>query len=345
MFEKLKKWFIEFILVTLAISGCTRAVPVNVSSLDKAEKESKGFSLLPDGLFKKKAVVTPPGDYVLTLEVIEETLEDAKNRSYSLHIPPTYDGSTPVPAVILLHGVGMTTADFAMLTKFNALADAKGFIVVYPDAYGAKRIWNPGFIQGSGADDVTFISALIDQLLIDHNINPRYVFVAGYFDGGMMAYKLGATLPDKLAAVGGVGATVGYQKAANDIVRLESSLAPVSAMVIHGRQDATVPYESSKALNKGKAGFLPGFDALRYWIEQDACNPKPEVKTKKNENIVKVTYTCQNGTAVRFIAIQNGNHSWPGSVEKSSAKKAQMDISATNELWEFFIAHPLAATE
>jgi len=342
MFAKLKKWFIEFILVTLAISGCTRSLPANVSSLEKGgEKTAKKVSLLPQGLFKKKVVVTPPGDYVLTLEVKDETIEGAQTRSYSLHVPPSYDGTIAVPLMILLHPAGMTTADFAGLTKFNALADQKGFITVYPDAYGDKRAWNPGFIPGSGANDTLFISNLIDFLLKNHKINPQYVFVAGYYDGGMLAYKLAANLPDKIAAVGAVGATIGYQKGANDIAKLESAIAPVSVVVIHGRLDEVVPYEGSKALKKGEAGFLPGFEALRYWIAQDQCDPKPDVKSRKNENILKVTYSCLNNTSVQLIAIQNGNHAWPGSVNWSSEKKAKMDIEATDALWEFLVTHPL----
>ena len=83
----------------------------------------------------------------------------------------------------------------------------------------------------------SFISALIDHMLQDFNIDPKMVFVGGYFDGGMMAYKLAAALPEKISAVGVVGASIGYQKAANEVVTLEPALAPVSVFAIHGLLD------------------------------------------------------------------------------------------------------------
>jgi polyhydroxybutyrate depolymerase len=335
MLAKIKKWFIEFILITLAISGCTRSAPVNVSSLDSGEKAGKGFSLLPEGLIKKKVTVTPPGDYVQTLTVKEEKLEGAKTRSYGLHVPALYDGKTAVPLVIMLHSTGMSSADFAQMTQFNAISDSNGFVVLYPDAFGEQPMWNPGFFESSGANDVAFISTLIDHMLQDFNINPKMVFVGGYFDGGMMAYKLAAALPEKISAVGVVGASVGYQKAANEVITLEPAVAPVSVLAIQGAMDESVPSEMTKSLNKGNAGFMPGSSALQYWLQYDGCDPNATIKKAKNENVIKRTYNCQNGTAVRWISIWDGNHDWPGMTEK----KANKAINASEAIWEFFITH------
>ena len=341
MFAKFKKWFIEFILITLAISGCTRSAPVNVSSLDNGEKSGKGFSLLPEGLLNKSAEVTPPGDYVQTITVEGETLEAAKTRSYALHVPASYDGSKAVSLVILLHSVDIKSGEFAPVTGFNTKSENNGFLVVYPDAFGDSPVWNPGFLPNSnGANDVAFISELIDHMLLNFNIEPKYVFVGGFFDGGMMAYQLGSAIPEKIAAIGAVGATIGYQNGENDIVMVQPGLVPVSVITIHGRLDETVPYEQTKRLKKGTPGFLPGVDAVHFWLDQNGCDMNPIVKQKKNENIVKMTFTCQNGTAVRSISIWNGNHSWPGYAVKSSAKKASMELDASAALWEFFVAHP-----
>ena len=335
MLAKIKKWFIEFILITLAISGCTRSAPVNVSSLDNGEKAGKGFSLLPEGLIKKKVSVTPPGDYVQTLTVKEEKLEGAKTRSYGLHVPALYDGKTAVPLVIMLHSTGMSSADFAQMTRFNAISDSNGFVVLYPDAFGEKPIWNPGFFESSGANDVVFISSLIDHMLQDFNIDPKKVFVGGYFDGGMMAYKLAASLPEKISAIGVVGASIGYQKAANEVVTLEQALAPVSVFAIHGVVDGVVPYDLTKSLKKGTAGYMPGSDALKYWIQANGCDPNASVKKTKNENVIKASFTCKNGTAVRWISIWDGNHDWPGTTDK----KAKKTIDASEAMWEFFVTH------
>ncbi len=337
MLAKIKKWFIELILITLAISGCTRSVPVNVSSLDSGDKTAKGFSLIPDGLFKKKATVTPPGDYVQTLTVKSETLEGAKTRSYALHVPGSYDGSTAVPLMIMLHDTGSTSANFASLTGMNARADEQGFLVVYPDSYGNPAMWNPGFIPGAEANDVAFISDLVDLFLKDFNVDPKRVFVVGYYDGGMMAHKLAASLSDKISGIGVVGGSAGYQKAKDEVLTLDPALAPVSVIVIHGVKDVTIPYDTNKSISKGKAGFLPGFSGVSYWLDQDKCDPKGDLKVKQNENVRITTYTCQNGALVRSISIWNGDHTW---FDVTNNKKDKSGISATGKILEFLFLHP-----
>src|SRR5450830_667272 len=67
-----------------------------------------------------------PGDYHVTLTFEGDT------RSYDLHVPPQYDGKTPLPIVFALHPFNGGAATFANVTGFNKEADANGFIVVYP---------------------------------------------------------------------------------------------------------------------------------------------------------------------------------------------------------------------
>lgn len=336
MIAKIKKWFIELILITLAISGCTRSVPINGSSLDKGEKAGKGFSLIPEGWFKAKTTVTLPGDYVQTLTVKAETIEEAKTRSYALHVPGSYDGKTAVPLVVMLHGTGDTSANFAAETGMDINSNEQGFIVVYPDSFGSPATWNSGFMDGAQADDVAYLSALIDHFLKDFNVDPKRVYVVGFFDGGMMAHKLAASLSDKIAGIGVVGGTIGYQKAKDQVLTVDPAVAPVSAIVIHGVKDPKVPFEVNKVLAKGKAGFLPAFGGVKYWLEQDKCAPKGDLKVKQNENIRITTYSCQDGTAVQSIAIWNGVHEW---FDVKAQKDGKSGISATAKILEFLFAH------
>ena len=340
MFAKIKKWFIEFILVTLAISGCTRSIPVNVSSLetaDKPEKAAKSFSLLPENLFgKKDAVEELPGDYVLTIKVKAEEVEEAKVRSYLLHIPPAYDGTTQVPLLVALHGMGMATSDFAAKTGFTGLADANGFIVVYPDAFGVARAWNTGISSGSGANDGAFLAALVDHFVKNYSVNPAAVYFAGYDDGGTMAYKFAAGYPEKLAAAGTVAAAIGYQVAADNQLKLQSPLGPVPVIAILGVQDTTLPYEMTKGLKKGDAGFLPASTALDYWVAANSCNDKPETYFKKNENLQFKVFSCANNSKTTWIAIWNGGHGWPTMDENQ--------IDPATKIWEFFVSTPKPLT-
>jgi len=60
---------------------------------------------------------------------------------YELYVPSTYQAGTPVPLVVALHGCTQTADQFRLLTRWDALAEAKGFIVVFPDA--VRGVWAP----------------------------------------------------------------------------------------------------------------------------------------------------------------------------------------------------------
>ena len=70
-------------------------------------------------------------------------------RSYWLHVPPDYSGSTPVPLVIILHGATVfnvknpfwffTNSIMESYSGMSAKADQEGFIAVYPNA---KLLWD-----------------------------------------------------------------------------------------------------------------------------------------------------------------------------------------------------------
>ena len=66
---------------------------------------------------------------------------DGLERSYTLHIPPGYDGSEPAPLVILLHGATMNGVSMMLMSDFNTTADQTGSIVVYPNSRGSRWIY------------------------------------------------------------------------------------------------------------------------------------------------------------------------------------------------------------
>src|ERR1700755_85835 len=52
---------------------------------------------------------------------------------YELYVPSTYNPATPVPLVVALHGCTQTADGFRQQTHWDTLAEAKGFIVAFPE--------------------------------------------------------------------------------------------------------------------------------------------------------------------------------------------------------------------
>ena len=57
-----------------------------------------------------------------------------------------------------------------------------------------------------------------------------------------------------------------------------------------------------------------------------------------NGNVIIDTHVGgQDQTEVTLVTIVNGTHSWPGG---SKEENRTTEISATDMMWDFFVAHP-----
>jgi polyhydroxybutyrate depolymerase len=130
-------------------------------------------------------------------------------RSYRIFIPETYDETgEPVPLVIVLHGAGGTGAWIESFSGFNDLSNTENFIAVYPD--GLNNAWNDGRrgdARVGNIDDVGFMAEIINFLSANLNIDPQRIYATGYSMGGMLAFRLGCELRDKIAAIATVATT------------------------------------------------------------------------------------------------------------------------------------------
>ena len=127
------------------------------------------------------------------------------DRTYLLYVPKTVDPATPTPLVISMHGFASWPANQMSVSQWNKLADQHGFIVVYPSGTGFPKRWNTSGRTGEdAADDVAFLSDLIDTLSQQFTIDPARIYANGLSNGAGMANLLACELSDRIAAIGGV---------------------------------------------------------------------------------------------------------------------------------------------
>jgi len=73
----------------------------------------------------------------------------------------------------------------------------------------------------------------------------------------------------------------------------------------------------------------------------DGCAGKPVQTYAKGDAHCSTYETCNAGATVTLCTIDLGGHTWPGGTPTPTLGYTTTDISATDEMWRFFSAHPL----
>ncbi|MHB8636401.1 MAG: CE1 family esterase [Fimbriimonadaceae bacterium] len=268
-----------------------------------------------------------------------ETIEENKvKRTYIVRVPPGYTGRHALPVVMLLHAWTSSAKGAEAYTGMGAEADKGGFLLVVPDGLGTPQGWNCGFLNlgGKGADDVKFLTDVFNAVGKLVKLDPRRIYVAGHSNGAMMAYVIGAKLSHRIAAIGVVAGTIGLDRG-DKIAHVNPPAQPVSALIIHGLLDPTVPYNHGAAL-------LPNCtsapDSAAFWAVADGITSSPIVTTAAKGTIEQRDWRSGR-IEVKLISLEYGTHDWPGGQTWDGPETAS-GFNAAPQLWGFFKSHPRA---
>ena len=169
---------------------------------------------------------------------------DGINRSYVLHIPANYTGTTSVPLLFIFHGGGGLANQFmALTTDMRPMADTAGFILVYPQAaVDPTDEVILGFIKSPTThNDIFFIETLIDSLSNEYMIDNNRVYACGYSEGGIFSYELGCRLNNRIAAFASVSGSMLTDSFRSSYYNLPvcSPSHPTAVLLIPGTADST----------------------------------------------------------------------------------------------------------
>jgi polyhydroxybutyrate depolymerase len=282
-------------------------------------------------------------------------MHDSLKRTFIIYIPSSYDKTVQLPLVIALHGRGANGASMIILTHkgFNKMADNDGFIMVYPD--GIELNWNDGRMDEEAndrahrenIDDVGFLSALIDSMIKDYNIDPKRVYVTGISNGAIMSYRLACELSDKITAIAPVDGNI-----PNLLFPECSPSEPVSVLSINNTDDPLVPFEGGyiygiRKINLGKV--LSVNESIEFWVNRNKCSvtpvvtEEPDMDPKDGTRVTRKQYVNGiEGTEVILYAVDGGGHTWPGGFQYLPAGiigKTCRDFDANEVIWSFFKNH------
>ncbi len=260
-------------------------------------------------------------------------------REYLLYVPKSYDRTRPTPLVISLHGGAMWPAAQMEIDRWDRVADVHGFIVVYPSGVSGRgpRAWRAG--QGPGtAEEVQFISELIDTLRSGYNIDTTRIYANGLSNGGGMSFALSCKLSDRIAAVGVVATAIFLPWG------LCTDQRAVPMIVFHGTADRAAAYEGGTSwVAPGVFPNIAGWTAR--WAVRNHCQPSP-VESVVAADVTRIEYqSCADNATVVLYRIEDGGHTWPGgkAMPEWFAGRTSNGVDASAEMWQFFREHPLSA--
>ncbi len=238
----------------------------------------------------------------------------AGQRDYRLHVPARALPS-PAPLLLMLHGCTQSPEDFAAGTRMNALAEERGLIVAWPaqaQAANPQKCWNwfTASEQRREGTEASILAAIARQVMRDHPVDARRVYVAGLSAGGAAAAILGQAYPDIIAAVGvHSGLPVG---AARDMPSAFAAMrqgAPgpaakrlVPTIVFHADKDTTVTPRNGDAViaqQEAAAG------ALRLVVERGRA-PGGHGWTRRQQQ------DASGRTVLEQWMVHGGGHAWSG---------------------------------
>jgi len=290
-------------------------------------------------LAARRATPTPailsPGDVTRTLT------HDGRERSYLVHVPPTYDPTQPTAVVLVFHGGGGNAENARAMTGFDAVADAEGVIVVYPNGTGRRPdrllTWNGGrccaYAMEQNVDDVGFVKALLADLGTVANVDTQRIYATGMSNGAIMAYRLACELSDVIAAIGPVAATQNIDAC--------TPSRPVPVLHIHGDADGHAPYAGGiGAESLVGVPFESVETTIDFWVQHNGCALAPQVT--QSGNIRHTVYSgCKQDATVELYTVIGGGHAWPGGQPGwRGGDVPTTELNASRVMWEFFAAHP-----
>ena len=258
----------------------------------------------------------------------------------------------------MLHGCTQDPDDFANGTGMNELADAQGFLVLYPaqaqDANPA-RCWNwfKHNHQSRGSGEAAVIATMTQTVMQEHGANRARVYIAGLSAGGAMATLVAAAYPELFAAVGvhsGLApgaarslpeALAAMRAGASDSTGPARRSGPglrVPAIVFHGDRDPTVHPKNGDQVIEAVLASAPPSEA--------GSERQPVVEagvSLQGQRYTRTVHGADSGPArAEHWLLHGAGHAWSGGQATGSYTDTK-GPDASREMLRFFFSHAAAS--
>jgi polyhydroxybutyrate depolymerase len=256
-----------------------------------------------------------------------------ESRTFIVHVPTGYTGSSPVPVVLDFHPLGGTGSSQEGSSGWKAQCDSVGCIAVFPNssAKAGDNSWNAGYCcdnaEKNQIDDVQFARDMIKWLEANACVDPKRIYASGGSNGGGMTYRLACQAADVIAAVAPVDfrcvtgkdplATAGQVTATNNTACVCTLPRPISVVAYdEGQDNSIVPYNGAQTPSLATdcapnmtcvgIGFPSAVVNFATWASFDGC--AGSATTDANNSICQQYTSCKDSTTVILCTNPSSSH-------------------------------------
>ncbi|HMP77415.1 MAG TPA: PHB depolymerase family esterase [Kiritimatiellia bacterium] len=270
-----------------------------------------------------------------------------RERWYSVHRPPSADPREPLPLLLNFHGGFGNPDQQRHDTGMDALADAHGFMVVYPAGCGRlPRRWLTfnggiccGYARMENIDDVGFTDAVLADVATRYAFDRTRIYATGFSNGAFMCYRLAFERPGLLAAIAPVSGVLGVDPVPG------VDYPPLPVIHFHGLQDQNVAFAGgigAKARDPLPRRSVE--ETLSIMRKRNRCPDTASSERRIGAARCRTYAPAEGGAPVELWTLDDGGHTWPGgnsSLPLDIVGPINMDIRASDLIWNFIKPHRL----
>jgi poly(hydroxyalkanoate) depolymerase family esterase len=258
----------------------------------------------------------------------------------------------------MLHGCTISAAEMDATTQYAALAEARTFLVVYPvqsSAANAALCWN-WFVaadQARGQGEPSLIAGITQTVMDGWSVDDHRVYVIGASAGGAMSVIMGATYPDRYAAIGVVagcefgGAPCGSAGGPDPTTQGQHAYAamatlarPVPVIVFHGDADSVAaPINGQQVTQQWLATDDWADDGAHDGSVPTTAASTTTLQVPNGRSYDRNQFDDHAGALlVDYYVVHGAGHAWPGG-PASATFTDPTGPDASSLSYDFFLAH------
>jgi polyhydroxybutyrate depolymerase len=276
------------------------------------------------GPWRELAQLSSP--YVTSADATTGFYRIESTRPAEVYVPSSYDGQTPLPLLLVLHGLA-SASDFPDILAtvrsafpLKSLAESRRFLLCYPigtlDAQN-RWFWNgPDFLSFSNPDrdDSGYLRALIEEIQRRFRVDPKRIYATGYSSGGAMCHRFAAENSELVAGIVSMAGDTYFDPNACRPTHL------VNVLQIQGTKDnylggTLAPYELpiiGEASGPVRvAQIWAGYNGCQDPVVEAApsldVTTEPGTPPGMDATVLRYTH-CPPGGAVELWTVLNGDH-------------------------------------